>query len=245
MPLPALLALNAVLAFAGRRLGAVSRSGAAAGLVVGAAVAVGLGWPGYLLLCLGFVLGAASTRVGWERKAARGVAEASGGARGARQVFANAGPPALFALAAGGLSSGLGEELWGGIAAAGFAGALATLAADTVASEIGQCSRGRTMRLTDFARVPPGTSGAVTVLGSLAGLAASFAVASAAAALFLPPRLLLPVAAAGFAAAFFEGLLQPLEARGFLKNDGVNAVSVLTGGSLASGAGWFLTGGAG
>ena len=61
----------------------------------------------------------------------------------------------------------------------------------------------------------------------------------------IPPAWFLPVAAAGFLAALFEGLLSPLETRGTLDNDGVNTVSVLAGGLLAFGWGWISTSGAG
>ena len=95
-----LLLLNGALAFAGWRLRTVTGAGAGAGFGVGAVVALTLGWPGYLALCLYFALGAGATRLGWRRKRDRGIAEARGGARGARQVAANGGPPALFAVAA-------------------------------------------------------------------------------------------------------------------------------------------------
>lgn len=236
-----LLALNAVLAFLGWLLRTVDGPGALAGFTVGAAVAVSLGWPGYLVLLLYFALGAAATRIGWKLKRDRGIAEARGGARGARQVFANGGPPVCFGalalLPAGG---------WSVLAGAAFVGSLATAAADTVSSEVGKSLGGRVRRLPDLVRVPPGTPGGVSVVGSLAGLVASLAICAAAGwGQLIPPAWLLPVAAAGFLAALLEGLLSPLEARGTLDNDGVNAVSVFAGGALAFGWGWIAGGGGG
>ena len=227
--------LNAGLALAGWRLQTVNRSGALAGFAVGGVVAVSLGWSGYLVLVLYFALSAGATRVGWRYKLARGIAEKRGGARGVRQVAANGGPPLFFGVLAGLLPDG-----WGALASAAFVGSLATAAADTVSSEVGKSLGGRVRRLPDLATVPAGTPGGVSVLGSLAGLLASFATAAAAVGGHLIPTVwLLPVTGAGFLAALLEGLLSPLEARGVLDNDGVNAVSVLAGALLASGWGWI------
>lgn len=234
-----LLVLNGVLAVLGWRLGTVDGPGALAGFVVGAGVILGLGGPGYLVLLLYFALGALATRIGWRRKQALGIAEARGGARGPRQVFANGGPPVLFCLLAGVLPGG-----WGGPAAAAFVGSLSTAAADTVSSEVGKTLGGTVRRLPSLARAPAGTPGGISFGGSVAGLVASFAICGAATAGgLIAPAWFLPVAAAGFAAALLEGLLSPFEVRGTLDNDGVNALSVLAGGLLALGWGWFASGG--
>ncbi len=234
-----LLVLNGVLAVLGWRLGTVNGPGALAGLVVGAAVVLSLGWPGYLVLLLYFALGALATRIGWRRKQALGIAEPRGGARGPRQVFANGGPPVFFCVLAGALPGG-----WGGPAAAAFVGSLATAAADTASSEVGKALGGPVRRLPGLSRAPAGTPGGISFAGSVAGLVASLAICGAATAGDLvPPAWLWPVAAAGFGAALLEGLLSPLEMRGILDNDGVNAVSVLAGGLLAFGWGWVASGG--
>ena len=234
-----LLVLNGVLAALGWRLGTVNGPGAVAGFVVGAAVVLSLGWPGYLVLLLYFVLGALATRIGWRRKQALGIAEARGGAREPGQVFANGGPPVLFCLLAGVLPGG-----WGGPVLAAFVGALATAAADTVSSEVGKAVGGPVRQLPGLSRAPAGTPGGISVAGSVAGLVASLVICVAATAGgLIAPAWLLPVAGAGFLAALLEGLLAPLEARGVLDNDGVNFVSVLAGGFLAAGCGWMSSGG--
>ena len=234
-----LLLLNAALAFLGWRLRTVTGAGAFAGFAVGGAVVLSLGWPGYLVLVLYFTLGALATRTGWNRKRALGLAEARGGARGPRQVFANGGPPMLFGALAGLLPGG-----WGASAAAAFVGSLATAAADTVSSEVGKSLGGPVRRLPDFSRAPAGTAGGISLAGSVAGLFASLVICAAAAAGdLISLTWFLPVAGAGFLAALLEGLLSPLEVRGTLDNDGVNAVSVLAGGLLAFGWGWLASGG--
>jgi uncharacterized protein (TIGR00297 family) len=234
-----LLVLNGILAALGWRLRTVTGPGALAGLAVGAAVILSLGGPGYAVLLLYFALGAVATRIGWSRKRALGIAEARGGARGPRQVAANGGPPVLFAALAV-----LAPGAWGFAAVAAFAGSLATAAADTASSEVGKAVGGPVRQLPGFSPAPAGTPGGISFAGSFAGLVASVVIAAAGAAGgLLPPGWLLPVAAAGFLAALLEGLLSPLEARGTLDNDGVNAVSVLAGGFLA--LGWGLVAGGG
>ena len=233
-----LLLLNAALAFLGWRLRTVSGLGAIAGFAVGGAVALSLGWPGYLALLLYFALGASATRIGWKRKQALGIAEAGGGARDARQVLANGGPPVLFCTLAGLLPGS-----WGLAAAAAFVGSLATAAADTVSSEVGKTLGGPVRRLPNLRRAPAGTPGGISVAGSVAGLFASLVICGAAVEVHLiAPAWFVPVAGAGFVAALLEGLLSPLEARGTLDNDGVNALSVLAGGLLAFGWGWLASG---
>lgn len=234
-----LLVLNGVLAFLGWRLRTVTGAGALAGFGVGAAVVLSLGGPGYVVLLLYFALGALVTRIGWTRKRALGIAEARGGARGPRQVFANGGPPVLFCVLVG-----LFPVSWGAPAAAAFVGSLATAAADTVSSEVGKSLGGTVRRLPGLARAPAGTPGGISFGGSAAGFLASIVICGVAAAVeLIPPAWFLPVAAAGFLAALLEGLLSPLEARGTLDNDGVNTVSVLAGGLLAFG--WGLISAAG
>lgn len=234
-----LLVLNGVLAALGWRLGTVNGPGAVAGFVVGAAVVLSLGWPGYLVLLLYFALGALVTRAGWRRKQALGIAEARGGARGPRQVIANGGPPVLFCLLAVLLPGPLGAS-----AAAAFVAALATAAADTASSEVGKAVGGPVRRLPGLSRASAGTPGGISVAGSVAGLSASLVICAAAASGdLISLGWFLPVAAAGFLAALLEGLLSPLEARGVLDNDGVNFVSVLVGGLLAFAWVWIATGG--
>ncbi len=234
-----LLVLNGVLALLGWRLRTVTGPGAIAGFAVGAAVVWSLGGPGYVVLLLYFALGALVTRMGWTRKRALGIAEARGGARGPMQVAANGGPPVLFCVLAG-----LSSVSWSAPAAAAFVGSLATAAADTVSSEVGKSLGGTVRRLPGLSRAPAGTPGGISFAGSAAGLMASLVICGVAAGGgLIPSTWFLPVAAAGFLAALFEGLLSPLETRGTLDNDGVNAVSVLAGGLLAFGWAWVSTGG--
>jgi uncharacterized protein (TIGR00297 family) len=160
------LGINAVVAGLAAVLRVVRPSGALAGALLGTVV-LGFGGAGlYLLLWVFFLGGTLATRFRKARKEAMGKAEDAGGRRGAANVLANVSVPAFCALAAG-----LGP--YGGALRLAAAAALATALMDTVGTEVGQAFASPTVLLPDFRRVPPGTDGAVSVAGTLAGLAAA------------------------------------------------------------------------
>ena len=81
---------------------------------------------------------------------------------------------------------------------------------DTVGTEVGQAFASPTVLLPDFRRVPPGTDGAVSVAGTLAGLGAAAILAWAGVAAFV---LTAAGAAAVVLAAFFGTVLESLLGR--------------------------------
>ena len=114
-----------------------------------------------------FVLGTVATKLGYRIKAARGIAQEKGGARGWRNAWANGGVPALLAVLAGhGAARGRAT-----CSALAYAASVATAAADTCSSEIGKAYGRRTFLITTLRPVPPGTEGAVSLEGTLGGLA--------------------------------------------------------------------------
>jgi uncharacterized protein (TIGR00297 family) len=171
------LVVNAVLALAGYFTRSVNFSGALGGWFLGAILILGAGWPLYVALLAFFVIGTACTKLGYRKKAAAGLAQEEGGRRGFSHAFSNVGVAAICAIAVSRLARTPGGEelvpLFMGIAS------LATAAADTTASEIGQLLGRRAFLPLTLRRVPAGTEGAVSVEGTLAGLLAGFAVAVA------------------------------------------------------------------
>jgi len=133
----------------------LTRDGLVAALCVGAAVGWGLGWRGLLVLLAFFVSGSLLTQL----------AGGPGGQRTARQVLANGGVAAGAAL------------IGGGAAWSVAVGALAAATADTWATEIGSFSPWAPRLVTTWAAVPAGTSGGITALGTVGGMAGAVGVA--------------------------------------------------------------------
>lgn len=182
------------------------------------------------------LLAFAATRIGRAQKERLGTAEARKG-RSAAQVAANLGVAALVASDAVQIwmleRHGLGHAtmpLFG----AGLA-ALAEAAADTVSSETGQIFGGFPRMITTLRTVDPGTDGAVSAAGTLAGIVAAAVVAGLGTlALRGDAKLLLVAAGGGVFGLFFDSLLgATLESRGWLNNDAVNFLSTASAAGFA------------
>jgi uncharacterized protein (TIGR00297 family) len=171
------LGINAVLAILGFALRSVTISGMITGFVFGSILILFAGWQLYVVLLLFFVIGSAATRAGYAKKTSMGLAQERGGRRGFTHAFSNVGVAATLALF---VSASTIDPLLLWIAAIA---ALATAAADTVASELGQIWGRRAFLPLSFRSVPPGTEGAVSVEGTAAGAAAAVVVAVAGAML--------------------------------------------------------------
>lgn len=191
----------AAVALVARRAGALSESGAAAAVAVGAA-AVAADWRWGALLLLYFVASSLLSRAGAARKEQRtGGIVAKGGARDARQVLANGGAFALCAVGTLGADGPAARVL-----AAAAAGALAAAAADTWATEVGTLLGGAPRAIRTLRPVAPGTSGAVTGVGTAAMLAGALLIAGAARALGVTTAVA-AVTGAGCAGALADSLL--------------------------------------
>ena len=211
-----------------RALRGVNRSGALAGGLVCFLLFAGAGLAAFGTLAALFLMTWASTRLGYRRKLALGLAERREG-RNAWQILANLAVAALGSVAL----SATGNRVWLIAALA----ALAEAATDTVASEIGQY-RGPDARLiTTWERVPPGTDGGITIPGSIAGLAAGMVIAAVATAggLLSWVQLWIPVTT-GFAGMLIDSLLgATLQRRGWINNEAVNFFATLAAAALAYG----------
>jgi uncharacterized protein (TIGR00297 family) len=187
-------------------------------------------WP---LLTL-FLLTYSATRFGRRRKESLGTAEGKRGRR-ASQVAANLGAAVI---------AGIPLTAWQRWSAFGSPSpmlvasiaAMAEATADTVSSETGQVLGGEPRMITTFRRVPVGTDGGITVMGTVVGsLSAAVVVAVAAAVLPLPVREALIAWGAAVFGLFFDSLLGAIpERRGWLNNDAVNTFSTLAA-ALAAG----------
>jgi uncharacterized membrane protein len=198
--LPEAIAASAIFALASWRLKAATPLAAACGGLICLLITQHTAWEGgssivdsgLTPLILLFVLTFEATRLGRERMATVGVAENRKG-RNAAQVIANLGIAGLCSsiwgltvFAAWGYAR-IGSYQGGddkGIRAYVAINSLPILAvlteatADTVSSEIGQALGGTPFMLTTLLRVPPGTDGAISLTGTLAGIAAAALIAA-------------------------------------------------------------------
>ena len=149
--------------------GAVDRSGAVAGALLATTLYVYAAWPGLVMLGGVMVINMAVTRLGRARKEALGLAEGSGGRRGIGSVLANTGAGVAFAFLA--VATPYDETFTIAMVAA-----FATSLFDTAATEFGQAFGRRHVLVTTWRAVPKGTTGAVSVAGTFAGVLAATAL---------------------------------------------------------------------
>jgi len=221
------VAVNLVLALLARALKMVTPSGAVCGFGLGVAVYMGWGYKSFLLMLSFFVLGSLATRIGYQKKAARGVAERRGGARSWREALANSLAGAFFAF----LVITTHHEAAFLLA---LIAAFAEAAGDTISSEIGQWISGRAYLITTFEPVRAGENGGVSVGGTAAGVAASALVVSLGFALGLCGKgsavLVLGAAVAG---NLLDSVLgATLERRGLVTNGIVNFAGTTFAGAV-------------
>lgn len=164
------LILNAMLALAGYFLRTVTLSGMLGGFAFGAMIILFAGWQLYIVLLLFFAIGTAATKIGYREKTRRGIAQEEGGRRGFTHAFANVGVAALLSLL---MAAAAGDRMMFWLAAVA---SLATATADTTASELGPLIGRRAFLPLTFREVTPGTEGAVSLEGTLAGAAAALMV---------------------------------------------------------------------
>jgi uncharacterized protein (TIGR00297 family) len=209
--------VNAAIAWVGYRARTVTIGGAVCGACIGTAIVVSAGWGAWGLLVATFLAAAATSRMGLRRKRILGIEEARGGRRGPGNAIANTG----FAAAAAVISSVSDVR---DPALLAFTAALAAGGSDTIASEIGKAWGRRTFLVTSFRAVRPGTSGAVSLEGTIAGLAgASLLAVIGVAAGVIQPILLAPVVIGATIGSFAESVLgATLEDPGILNNDLLN-----------------------
>lgn len=209
-----------------RRIHGVNLSGAVVGFVISLILYVSAGPGAFALLVCVFVLTSVATRLGYRKKQKLGTAEKGEGRTGS-QVVANLGVATslalLFAI----------QRNWIYMLAA--IAALAEVAADTVSSEYGQ-TRGRNPRLiTTWKTVPPGTDGAISASGTVAGVVAALIVSLVGVAVkVLPVHRIIITSSAAVLGMFCDSLLgASLERRRALNNNAVNFLSTLVAAMIA------------
>ena len=221
--LTALLVTGAFAALA-YALGMISRSGALGGLLVGTTIYASLGPRGFAVLALFVIGGSLLTRLGYASKERSGTAQERGGRRSARNALANCAVATICAILAA-----TGSETF----TAAFVASLGAAFADTAESEIGQLFSRTPRLITTLQRVLPGTDGAISLPGTLAGVGAAglTAILALALGMLATPVSALVVAIAGFLGTIADSLIGALLPRA--GNELTNVLCALVAALLA------------
>lgn len=201
------ICLGILVAFAAWKMHALSAGGARMAALEGAIVFGLGGWKWAALLLGFFITSSALSHTFKARKQRLDEKFSKGSRRDAGQVLANGGIAAALTMTAFVLSQSsltaaheqIQAFLW-----VAYAGSLAAANADTWATELGVLNRANPRSLKTFQSVEPGSSGAVSFLGTSCALAGA-ALIAALALVFDPATGWL-----GFAAITLGGLLGSL-----------------------------------
>lgn len=227
----------------------LSPQGIAAAYVLGLLVWRAFGFPGFLTVCLYFIIGTAVTKVRMKQKEAEGIAEKKKGRRGPASVVGSGFAGALCALAAIALGVSMasaGDAEWQyKLLQLGFVASFCTKLSDTTSSEIGKAYGKSTYLVTTLEPVPRGTEGAISLEGTLAGLAAAVFLAFLAilSGEISPVGALLCIVAsqiANYGESYVGATLQDKPGYEWLNNDVVNVINISIGATLAMLAGCLL-----
>jgi uncharacterized protein (TIGR00297 family) len=156
------LVLSSLMGVGGYYKAALSKSGVLGAIIVGTAIFGFGGWAWGLLLIAFFVSSSFLSALKKMDKARVAEAFDKGGQRDLGQALANGGLGALIALL-----SLIWPASWWWYA---FLGAMGTVNADTWATELGVLSKQPPRLITSGKKVPAGTSGGITAIGTLAAL---------------------------------------------------------------------------
>jgi uncharacterized protein (TIGR00297 family) len=247
--------LSAFAAFAGVVAGALTPTAGVMAAGVGTAIGIGTGWPG--LLALGAFFVTASTVSILAERFQPGWSDAKGNRRDPRQVLANGGVAAVAGLV--GLVLSREAALWIVVPS------LAAASSDTWATAVGALSRRDPMHLVRRTRVPKGTSGGVSLIGTAGGILGAAVVAFTPRVAGAPLSLCLAAFALGILGMVADSMLggtvqgryfcpecrlpserpvhrcgirtRPAGGKPWLDNDGVNLLATLFAG--LAGLGWW------
>lgn len=199
--------LSLIISLLAWRLRTLTSSGGIAALFVGGMI-FGLGGLNWAVLLLAFFISSSAlSRTARTYKQTVSDKFSKGSQRDWGQVLANGGLGSLCAFA----HVFLPMEIWPWIV---FLGAMAAVNADTWATELGVLQHKPPRLLTTGKVVPPGTSGAVSLLGTLASLAGALFVGSVAMLVSRSPlyetfawKALIVSSLSGLGGSLFDSLL--------------------------------------
>lgn len=189
-----------------------------------------LNWKGWSIAIVYFIFGSIATKIRFKHKLNLGIAEARNGRRGPENVWGSAATAALCSI-----SSILYPSL-SNIFYVGFVASLATKLSDTSASEIGKAYGKTTYLITTLKQVSPGTEGAISLEGTIAGIIGSLILTIYAISIgFINNSALIPSILAAFIATNIESIIgATLQNKYyFLTNEVVNFINTFIGAIIA------------
>jgi uncharacterized protein (TIGR00297 family) len=193
-----------IIAALAYRVHSLNKSGAIAAIVTGTIIFGVGGWAWAILLLTFFITSSALSRAFKKRKQGLDEKFSKGHERDAGQVFGNGGIATAFAA----LHFFFPNELWPWL---GFAAALAAVNADTWGTELGVLNPHPPRMITDLRKiVEKGTSGGISLIGTLAALAGSALIGILAASLhptLESVSIFIIVTLSGLAGALFDSFL--------------------------------------
>jgi len=226
------LGVTVVLGYVSYAMETASLPGMLTGVFLGLLTIVlgDYGW--FAMLIAFFGIGGLSSKFRYEEKLERGIAQENEGARGTGNVLANSLVAIVAVLAwAASPDVGLPRDLF----FYAFAGSVAAALSDTLSSEIGGLYDDPRL-ITTFEVVDPGTDGAITWQGQVAGFVGGGVIAAIAFGLFgtVGPVGAGVVVLAGFVGMTVDSFLGATLEGGLLGNQGVNFLATL-GAAIAGG----------
>jgi uncharacterized protein (TIGR00297 family) len=189
------------------RLGSLTSSGAWAAALTGGLIFGLGGLPWAALLLTFFITSSGLSRTFRNQKKLVSEKFSKGSRRDWGQVLANGGLGTALVILTALKVSESGFEGWSWIA---YTGAMAAVNADTWATELGILNPTRPRLITTREKVEPGTSGAVSLYGTLASLAGSALIGLVAAAFLRPGgaiSIVLTATTGGVVGSLFDSLL--------------------------------------
>lgn len=198
------LVVAIIIAYLAYRAHSLNKRGAYAAALSGTIIFGIGGWQWAILLLTFFTTSSAFSRAFKKNKQGLNEKYSKGDVRDAGQVFGNGGIPTMFAA----LHFLFPNETWPWL---GFASAVAAVNADTWATELGVLNPDPPRLITNLKKVvEKGTSGGISLTGTLASLAGAILIGIFAS--FLGPRPAsistgIVITVAGFAGSLFDSLL--------------------------------------
>ncbi|WP_442594924.1 DUF92 domain-containing protein [Neobacillus sp. D3-1R] len=150
------------VSFIAFKIQALSKSGALASSFVGASIYLGFGIKGLALLGIFFVTSSLWSKFKAKQKKVIEEKLEKGSQRDWVQVFANGGVAAITSL----IFYYTNDMIW----EIAFLISMASATGDTWSSEIGPLSKTNPISIKNFNKVPAGTSGAISMLGTIGAL---------------------------------------------------------------------------